>query len=113
MAFTQTITDVINFADMADNNNTTTDRAVWESHLDSLSDDELIMLETFMYFGRDSEDMHENDIAGYRKVIDHNRESAKLHITDLAVSGHLANYLRAGLTKSANLNIDIDTLVKN
>ena len=59
-----------------------------------------------MYFGRDSEDMHKNDIAGYRDVIDHNRDSAKVHVADIAVSGHLAKYLEAGLTKSANLNIE-------
>lgn len=111
MSFTRTITDAINLADIANKKNTITDRSIWEGYLDALSDDELIMLETFMYFGRDTEDMHANDIAGYRKVIDHNRNSARQQIIDLAISGHIANFLRAGLTKSANLNIDIDTLI--
>ena len=111
MPFNQTIIDTISFADIANKNNTTTDRSIWEGYLDALPDDELIMLETFMYFGRDTEDMHENDIAGYRGVIDHNRTNASQHITDLAISGHLANYLRDALTKSVNLNVDIDSLV--
>jgi hypothetical protein len=111
MAFTQIINDFIDFANTAKKNNTTINRAIWERYLDSLSDDELIMLETFMYFGRDSEDSHNNDIVGYRKELDHDRDSAKVHIADKAVSGHLAKYLKAGLTKSASLNIDIDTLI--
>ena len=69
------------------------------------------MLATFMYFGRDSEDEHENDIAGYRDVLDLDGESAKALVADKAVSGHLAKYLKAGLTKAASLNIDIDTLI--
>lgn len=111
MSFSQTITDVINFADKADKNNTMTDRSIWEVYLANLPDDELIMLETFMYFGRDTEDMHENDIVGYREVIDHNRESAMLHLTDKVFSNVLAKYLRDATTKAKQLNFDIDTLV--
>jgi hypothetical protein len=111
MSFTQTITDVINFADIAGKQNAESVRSNLEYYLTTLSDDELIMLETFMYFGRDAEDMHENDIISYREVIDHNKDSAKQQITDLAISGHLTKFLKAGLAKAANLNIDIDTLI--
>ena len=48
MSFTQTITDVINFADKADKNNTTTDRSNWEAYLANLPDEELRIRETFM-----------------------------------------------------------------
>ncbi len=111
MSFTQTITDVTNFSELAGKQSTESARSNLEYYLATLSDDELIMLETFMYFGRDAEDMHENDIVGYREVIDHNRESAMLHLTDKAFSNVLAKYLRDATTKAKQLNVDIDTLV--
>jgi len=111
MKFTEIIANVISFAHSAAKNNTATNPAIWESHLNSLSDDELIMLATFMYFGRDSEDIHENDIAGYRNDLDLSRDRAMLHLVQIAASEQIEKYLRAGLTKASNQNIDINSLV--
>ena len=111
MSFTQTITDAINMADIASKNNTMKDRSIWDRYLDALPDDELKMLKAFMYFGRNAEEISADAIVGNRDVLSHNRVDSSRHITDIAVSGYLATYLRDGLAKSANLNIDIDKLI--
>ena len=72
---TQIIVDVIHLADTIDKHDTQSNRSNLEKYLDDLSDDELIKLEAFMYFGRNPE----KDIVGYREFIDHSRKDADQH----------------------------------
>jgi len=76
-------------------------------YLDDLSDDELIKLEAFMYFGCNPE----KDIVDYREFLDHSRKDANQQLTDKAFSGVLSGYLNDALTKSAILGIDIEEQV--
>ena len=111
MPLTKIIDGAIDLAESGHENGRTVDRAVWTDYLKSLSDDEVIWLETLMYFGRDTEDMHQNDVSGYRGVIGHSRSDASLHITDIAVSGHLSTYLNDALAKCSALSIEVDSLI--
>ena len=104
ITLTKIIVDVIHLADTIDKHDTQSNRSNLEKYLDDLSDDELIKLEAFMYFGRDPE----KEIVGYREFIDHSRKDANQQLTDKAFSGVLSGYLNDALTKSAALDIDIE-----
>ena len=81
-------------------------------YLNSLSSDEIRKLETVMYFGRDSEDDHGNDLSAYH---------AKLHPTDLEKSDIIRNiiekypslelYFSDAYKKAAELSIDLETII--
>jgi hypothetical protein len=101
---TQIIVDVIHLADTIDRHDTQSNRSNLVKYFDNLSDDELIKLEAFMYFGRNLE----KNIVGYREFIGHSRKDANQQLTDKAFSGVLSGYLNDALIKSAALDIDIE-----
>jgi hypothetical protein len=81
-------------------------------YLNNLSSEEIRKLETVMYFGRDGEDDHENDIPAYHD---------KLHPTDLDKSDIIRNiiekypalelYFSDAYKKAAELSIDLETII--
>jgi len=81
-------------------------------YLNNLSSDEIRKLETVMYFGRDSEDDHGNDLPAYH---------AKLHPTDFDKSDIIRNiiekysslesYFREAYKKAARLSIDLEIII--
>lgn len=81
-------------------------------YLNNLSSDEVRKLETVMYFGRDREDDHENDIPAYHD---------KLHPTDFDKSDIIRNiiekypslelYFGDAYKKAAELSIDLETII--
>ena len=81
-------------------------------YLNTLSSDEVRKLETVMYFGRDREDDHENDIPAYH---------TKLHPTGFDKSDIIRNiidkysslelYFSDACKKAADLSIDLETII--
>ncbi len=81
-------------------------------YLNNLSGEEIRKLETVMYFGRDREDDHGNDLSAYH---------AKLHPTDLDKSDIIRNiiekypslelYFSDAFKKAEVLSIDLETII--
>lgn len=81
-------------------------------YLNNLSSEEIRKLETVMYFGRDGEDDHENDIPAYH---------AKLHPTGSDKSDIIRNIIEKypslelcfsdAYKKASELSIDLETIV--
>ena len=81
-------------------------------YLNNLSSEEIRKLETVMYFGRDREDDHGNDLSAYHD---------KLHPTDFDKSDIIRNiiekypslelYFSDAYKKAAELSIDLETII--
>lgn len=78
-------------------------------YLDLLDEAELSRLETIMYFGRDPEDVHGNDLADFRRMLAKNSARKKDMVRNMAEKVMaLEVYFSQAIAKSKKLDLDLD-----
>jgi len=83
-----------------------------KEYLNSLSTEQVGMIETIMYFGRDPEDVHGNDIKEYHSRLHSNGIDKKGSIRNICEKSlALETYLNSAKTKAAQLKLDLDSFV--
>ena len=81
-------------------------------YLNTLSNEDLGKLETVMYFGRDPEDVHENDISDYHKQLHSPGFDKKNIIRNIGgITSSLGLYFSDAYKKAAQLSIDLETII--
>ena len=81
-------------------------------YLNTLSNEDLGKLETVMYFGRDPEDVHENDISDYHKQLHSSGFDKKNIIRNIGgITSSLGLYFSDAYKKAAQLSIDLETII--